>query len=105
VKINQGGPFDFTGKQPTLLQLHSGSESSILYPGSERPEVQTLVHAAVPHRANATSAQRAFAVVPPQNMFIRAAGNFINTAQPFKAADRHSGMRCYIGNPDPENRT
>ena len=105
MKINQGGPFDFTGKQPTLLQLDSGSESSILYPGSERPEVQTLVHAAVPQGANATSAQRAFAVVPPQNMFIRAAGNFINTAQPFKAADRYSGMRCYIGNPDPENRT
>jgi hypothetical protein len=86
VKINQGGPFDFTGKQPTLLQLDSGSESSILYPGSERPEVQTLMHAAVLQGANATSAQRAFAVVPPQIMFIRAAGKFINPAQPFKAA-------------------
>jgi predicted aspartyl protease len=57
-----------TGKQAILLQLDSGSDGPILYPGSEQPEVQTLVRAAVLQGANATSAQRAFAVVPPQNM-------------------------------------
>jgi hypothetical protein len=36
-----------TGKQPILLQLDSGSDGPILYPGSERPDVQALVHAAV----------------------------------------------------------
>jgi hypothetical protein len=63
-----------TGKQPILLQLDSGSDGPVLYPGSERPEVQALVRAAAPRGANATSAQRAFAVVPPQNMRI---GNHI----------------------------
>jgi hypothetical protein len=57
-----------TGKQPILLQLDSGSDGPILYPGSEQPEVQALVHAAVLQGGNATPAQRAFAVVPLQNM-------------------------------------
>jgi hypothetical protein len=58
------------GAQPILLQLDSGSDGPILYPGSAQPEVQALVHAAVLQGANATSAQRAFAVVPQQNMQI-----------------------------------
>jgi hypothetical protein len=60
-----------TGKHPILLQLDSGSDGPILYPGSEQPDVQALVHAAVPQRGNA---QRVFAVVPPQIMQI---GNLI----------------------------
>ena len=63
-----------TGTRAILLQLDSGSDGPILYPGSEQPEVQALVQAATPQGANATSAQPAFAVVPPQNMQI---GNHI----------------------------
>lgn len=59
-----------TGKQPILLQLDSGSDGPILYPGSEQPEIQALVHAATLRGGSATSAQRAFAVVTPQNMQI-----------------------------------
>jgi hypothetical protein len=65
-----------TGKQPILLQLDSGSEGPILFPGSEQPEVRTLIHAATLQGGNASSAQRAFAVVPPQIMQI---GNHILT--------------------------
>jgi Aspartyl protease len=59
-----------TGKQPILLQLDSGSDGPVLYPGSERPEVRALIQAATVRGAGATSAQRAFAVLPPQNMQI-----------------------------------
>ena len=59
-----------TGKQPILLQLDSGSDGPILYPGSRRLEVQALVHSAALQGASATGAQRAFAVVPPQNIQI-----------------------------------
>jgi Aspartyl protease len=59
-----------TGTRPILLQLDSGSDGPILYPGSEEPEVQKLVHAALLQRSNLTSAQRAFSVVPLQNMQI-----------------------------------
>ena len=59
-----------TGKRPILLQLDSGSDGPILYPGSTHPEVQALVQSAALQGANATSAQRAFAVVPPQNIQI-----------------------------------
>ena len=59
-----------TGKQPILLQLDSGSDGPILYPGSRRLEVQALVHSAALQGGNATGAQRAFAVVPPQNIQI-----------------------------------
>jgi Aspartyl protease len=62
------------GTRPILLQLDSGSDGPILYPGSEQPEVQTLIHAATLQGANAIRAQRAFAVVPPQTMQI---GNHI----------------------------
>ena len=63
-----------TGTRPILLQLDSGSDGPILYPGSKQPEVQALVHSATLQGGNATGAQRAFAVVPPQNMQI---GNHI----------------------------
>jgi hypothetical protein len=63
-----------TGARAILLQLDSGSDSPILYPRSEQSEVQALVHSAAPQGGNATSAQRAFAVVPPQTMQI---GNHI----------------------------
>jgi Aspartyl protease len=65
-----------TGKQPILLQLDSGSDGPILYPGSKQPGVQALVQSATVQGASATSAQRAFAVLPPQNMQI---GNHILT--------------------------
>jgi hypothetical protein len=48
-----------TGTRPILLQLDSGSDGPILYPGSEEPEVQKLVHAALLQRGSVTSAQRA----------------------------------------------
>jgi Aspartyl protease len=57
-----------TGKQPILLQLDSGSDGPILYPGSRQPEVQALVRSAALQGGSATGAQRAFAVVPPQNI-------------------------------------
>jgi Aspartyl protease len=59
-----------TGTQPILLQLDSGSDGPILYPGSEKPEVQILMHAAAPRGGSLTGPQSAFAVVPPQNMQI-----------------------------------
>lgn len=59
-----------TGTRPILLQVDSGSDGPILYPGSKAPEVQILVHAAALQGGNATGAQRAFAVVPQQNMQI-----------------------------------
>jgi len=59
-----------TGSRAILLQLDSGSDGPILYAGSKAPEVQALVHSAAQQGGNATSAQRAFAVVPPQNMQI-----------------------------------
>jgi len=65
-----------TGKQPILLQLDSGSDGPILYPGSDQPEVQALVQSATLQGANTTDAQRAFAVLPTQTMQI---GNRILT--------------------------
>ena len=70
LSVRLSGP----GKQPVLLQLDSGSDGPILYAGSGQPEIQALVQAATLQGANATSAQRAFAVVPPQNVQI---GNHI----------------------------
>ena len=63
-----------TGAGAILLQLDSGSDGPILYAGSKDPEVQVLVHSAALQGGNTTSAQRAFAVVPPQTMRI---GNHI----------------------------
>ena len=59
-----------TGTRAILLQLDSGSDGAILYPGSKDPAVETLVHSAALQGGNTTSAQRAFAVVPPQTMQI-----------------------------------
>jgi hypothetical protein len=59
-----------TGKQPILLQLDSGSDGPILYPRSEQPEVQALIHAAVRQGSSVDNAHRVFAVVPPQIMQI-----------------------------------
>jgi hypothetical protein len=58
------------GTKPILLQLDSGCDGPMLYPGSEQLGVQALVHAAILRGGNATSAQRAFAVMPPQIMQI-----------------------------------
>jgi hypothetical protein len=58
------------GTKPILLQLDSGCDGAMLYPGSEQSEVQALVHAAILRGGNATPAQRVFAVVPKQNMQI-----------------------------------
>jgi Aspartyl protease len=57
------------GTKPILLLLDSGCDDPILLPGSERAEIQTLIHEAT-LQGNATVAQRAFAVVPPVNMQI-----------------------------------
>lgn len=65
-----------TGTRAILLQLDSGSDGPILYAGNKDPEVQMLVRSAAQRGGNATSAQRAFAVVPPQTMQI---GNRIFT--------------------------
>jgi hypothetical protein len=58
-----------TGTRPILLLLDSGCDGPILLPGSEQPEIQTLIHDAT-LQGNATVAQRAFAVVPPVNIQI-----------------------------------
>jgi hypothetical protein len=59
-----------TGKQPILLQLDSGSDGPILYPDSEQPDVQALLHAAVLQGGTVADAHQVFAVVPPQIMQI-----------------------------------
>jgi hypothetical protein len=59
-----------TGARAILLQLDSGCDGPILYAGSKNPEVQVLVHSAALQGGKTTSAQRAFAVVPPQTMQI-----------------------------------
>jgi hypothetical protein len=63
-----------TGTRAILLQLDSGSDGPILYADSKDPEVQVLERSAAQQGGNATSAQRAFAVMPPQIMQI---GNHI----------------------------
>jgi hypothetical protein len=65
-----------TGPRAILLQLDSGSDGPILYASSKDTEVKALVQSATLRGDSATSAQRAFAVVPPQNMRI---GNHIFT--------------------------
>ena len=53
-----------------LLQLDSGSDGPILYANSKDPEVQVLERSAAQQGGNTTSAQRAFAVMPPQTIQI-----------------------------------
>jgi hypothetical protein len=76
-----------TGKQPILLQLDSGSDGPILYPGGERKEVQTLLHVATLQQPNVDRAQTAFAVVPAQNVRIgKQTLNNISFVTPLNAA-------------------
>ena len=65
-----------TGTRAILLQLDSGSDGPILYADSKDPEVQVLERSAAQQGGNATSMQRAFAVMPAQIMQI---GNHIFT--------------------------
>ena len=58
-----------TGAQPTLLQLDSGSDGPILYPGSTELELEKLAHA-IHRESDSTNAQRAFAALPPQDVRI-----------------------------------
>jgi Aspartyl protease len=76
-----------TGKQPILLQLDSGSDGPILYPGSERKEVQTLLQVATLPQVDVHSEQRTFAVVPAQNVRIgRQSLNNISFVTPLNTA-------------------
>jgi Aspartyl protease len=58
-----------TGKQPILLQLDSGSDGPILYASNKATERPLLARATL-QGANASPAQRAFAVLPLQDMRI-----------------------------------
>ena len=59
----------YTGKQPILLQLDSGSDGPILYASNKATE-RSLLARALPQGGNVSEAQRAFAVLPPQQMRI-----------------------------------
>ena len=63
-----------TGTRAVLLQLDSGSDGPILYAASKNPDVEALERSAARQGGNLTSAQRSFAVMPPQIMQI---GNHI----------------------------
>ncbi len=56
-----------TGLRQILLQLDSGSDGPILY-ASIRATAPWLANRAIPRGANASQAQRAFALLPPQDM-------------------------------------
>jgi hypothetical protein len=58
-----------TGKLPLLLQLDSGSDGPILYASNKETERPLLARAAL-QGGDASPAQRAFAVLPPQQMRI-----------------------------------
>jgi Aspartyl protease len=58
--------FSDTGAQQILLQLDSGSDGPILY--SDNEKLEDLLGRAKPHGADANEAQRAFALLPPQDM-------------------------------------
>jgi hypothetical protein len=59
-----------TGNRQILLQLDSGSDGLILYAGNEANS--TLLKQAAMQGGNVSKAQRAFAVLPPQDMRIGA---------------------------------
>ena len=59
------------GKQPILLQLDSGSDGPILYASNKETERPLLARATL-QGGDASPAQRAFAVLPPQRMRIGA---------------------------------
>jgi Aspartyl protease len=58
-----------TGDRQILLQLDSGTDGPILYSGNAALE-QPLLSKAKPRGANASEAQRAFAMLPPQDVRI-----------------------------------
>ena len=58
-----------TGKQPILLQLDSGSNGPILYASNKETE-RSLLARATPQGGDVSEAQRAFAVLSPQQMRI-----------------------------------
>jgi hypothetical protein len=58
-----------TGNRPILLQPDSGSDGPILYPGSKEKDLPLLARATL-QGGDASNAQRAFAVLPPQDMRI-----------------------------------
>ena len=57
------------GNREVRLQLDSGSDGALLYPGARERKLQILDQA-TPRGANASKAQQAFAVLPPQDMRI-----------------------------------
>jgi hypothetical protein len=57
------------GSRPILLQLDSGSNGAILYASREETK-RRLLESATLQGSNVSQAQRAFAVLPPQNMQI-----------------------------------
>jgi hypothetical protein len=58
-----------TGNRPILLQLDSGSDGPILYPSSKEKDLPMLARA-TRQGGDASKAQQAFAVLPPQDMRI-----------------------------------
>lgn len=56
-----------TGSRPILLQLDSGSDGPILYAGN-RESLQPLLKRARLRGPDVSEAQRAFAILPPQDM-------------------------------------
>jgi hypothetical protein len=58
-----------TGNRQILLQLDSGSDGPILFSGNQELEEPLLKHAKL-QGAQASEAQRAFALLPPQDMRI-----------------------------------
>jgi hypothetical protein len=58
-----------TGNRPILLQLDSGSDGPILYPSNKEKNLPSLARATL-RGGDASKAQRAFAVLPPQEMRI-----------------------------------
>ena len=68
-----------TGTQPILLQIDSGSDGPILYAGNKELE-QPLLKRAKLQGPEVSSASRAFAVLPPQDMRL---GNRIVRQVPF----------------------
>ena len=58
-----------TGNRPIFLQLDSGSDGPILYPSGKEKDLPLLARATL-QGGDASKAQRAFAVLPPQDMRI-----------------------------------
>lgn len=76
-----------TGSRQILLQLDSGADGPILYPHSKERELPILEQATLQGR-NASKAQQAFAVLPPQDVHIgnRTLSN-VNFVTPVRVAE------------------